>query len=151
MNAFLELGLAVVPDKRPRPGVPRPDKPLSPLEAKMREKQRLSRAYRAWRRSEVKAILASEPRLGGFLRYLRTVTADTGDELLEALSACDWLRAAALDIRIFALRMISARCDKLNRMMGNEPLDDPLPPETATERDSIYFEARSVLRAGGML
>jgi hypothetical protein len=142
MNAFLEHGMSAVPEKRQ--AAPRPEKPLSALEKKMREKQRLSRSFRAWRRAEVKAVLASEPRLSGFLRYLRTVTPDKGDELLEALTACEWLRAAPLNTRIFALRMISARADKLNRMMGNEALDDPLPPET-----SIYFVARDLLHAGG--
>lgn len=146
MTAFLQYGMAAAPERRKAaPGV-RPEKPLSPLEARMREKQRLTRAFRVWRRNEVKAVLASEPRLGGFLRFLRKVTPENGDELIEALSACEWLRAAPLNTRIFALRMIAARCDKLNRMMGNEALDDPLPPET-----SIYFQARALLHAGGRL
>lgn len=142
MNAFLEHGMAAAPERKR--AAPRPEKPLSELEKKMREKQRLSRSFRAWRRAEVKAVLANEPRLSGFLRYLRTVTPEMGGELLEALGACEWLRAANLNTRIFALRMISVRADKLNRMMGNEALDDPLPPET-----SIYFEARALLHAGG--
>lgn len=116
----------------------------SPLEKKMREKQRLSRAFRAWRREEVKTTLASEPRLSFFLRYLRTVTAETGGELIEALGVCDWLLAAPLKVRIFALRMIDTRCNKINQQLGNDILDDPIPPET-----SIYFRARHLLYAGG--
>lgn len=119
-------------------------KELSPLEKKMREKQRLSKVYRAWRRQETKAVLASEPRLAGFLRYLRTVKAETGDELLEALAACDWLLSASHAVRIFALRMVDARCNRINQQLGFETLDDPLPPDT-----NIYFEAKALLYAGG--
>lgn len=119
-------------------------KELSPLEKKMREKQKLSREFRAWRRKEVKATLAGEPRLSGFLRYLRTVTHHMGDELLDAVGACEWLLLAPLHVRIFALRMIDARCNRINQQLGNDILDDPLPPET-----SIYFQARDLLYGGG--
>lgn len=119
-------------------------KELSPLEKKMREKQRLSRAYMQWKRKETKATLASEPHLSGFLRYLRTVTADTGGELLEAVAACDWLLASPQPVRIFALRMIDARCNRINQQLGNDILDDPIPPQ-----GSIYFDAKALLYAGG--
>lgn len=115
-------------------------KELSPLEKKMREKQRLSKSYMRWRRQETKAVLASEPRLAGFLRYLRTVTAETGGELIDALAACEWLRSASQQVRLFALRMIDARCNKLNQQLGFDTLDDPIPPET-----SIYFRAKAIL------
>jgi hypothetical protein len=119
-------------------------KPLSAFDEKMLEKQRLSRAYRIWRRGQTKEILAGEPRLARFLRYLRTVTAETGDELLEAIAVSDWLRSAPESVRVFALRMIDARCNRINRTFGNEALDDPLPPET-----NIYLRARDILYAGG--
>lgn len=117
---------------------------LSPLEQRARERERLSRAYRAWRRAGTKAVLQSEPRLVGFLKYLRTVTAETGTELIEAVEVCDWLRTAPQATRIFALRMIAARCDRINQQLGNDVLDDPIPPETST-----YFEARALLHPGG--
>src|SRR5687767_12601046 len=130
-QAFLDYGIATAPERTKsrekgaafNGGV----KALSPLEAKMREKQRLSKSFRQWRRAEVKAVLASEPRLVGFLRYLRTIKPETGGDLIEALDACEWLKAAPLNVRIFALRMISARSDKINQSLGNEALDDPLP------------------------
>lgn len=116
----------------------------SPLEQKIEEKRKLSRKYRMWKRQQVKEVLASEPRLGGFLRYLRTVTADTGKELIEAVQSCAWLIAAPLPVRLFALRMIDARCNRINQQLGNDILDDPLPPESA-----IYFEAKAMLHRGG--
>lgn len=143
MNAFLQHGEATARRSAP-PRQVKQERAPSPIEKKMLEKQRLSRSFRAWRRAEVKRILAEEPRLGGFLRFLRRVTAETGDELLESLATCDWLRAAPQPVRIFALRMISIRCDRINRGLGNAALDDPVPPET-----SIYFEARQLLHEGG--
>jgi len=119
-------------------------KELSPLEKKMREKQRLSKTYMRRRRQETKATLASESRLAGFLRYLRTVQAGTGGELLEALGACEWLLTAPLETRLFALKMIDARCNKINQQLGNDTLDDPLPPDS-----NIYFQAKALLYAGG--
>ena len=120
------------------------DKPLSPLELKMREKQRLSKAFRKWRRSENQAILTGEPRLRDFMKYIRTVDVTNGGELIDALDACQWMRSASLNVRIFALRMISARCDQINRRLGNEAFDDPIPPDTG-----IYFLARDRLHEGG--
>lgn len=119
-------------------------KALSQLETRMREKQRLSKSYMRWRRQATKELLASEPRLSTFLRYLRTVTAETGHELLEALAACEWLLDAPETVRIFALRMIDARANKINQSLGNDILDDPIPPHT-----SIYFQAKAILYTGG--
>lgn len=117
---------------------------LSPLEKKARERERLSRSYRAMKRRDTKAVLQSEPRLVRFLKYLRTVTAETGNELIDAIIESGWLTGAPQDVRLFALRMISARCDRINQQLGGEPLDDPLPPDT-----SVYFRARDLLHAGG--
>lgn len=122
---------------------PARDKAPSPLELKMREKQRLNRRYLQLRRIETKAVLASEPRLSGFLRYLKKVQAGQADELLEAIAE-SWLVTAPLPVRLFALRMVDARCNKINRMLGNEALDDPLPPEMNT-----YLMARALLYPGG--
>lgn len=145
-DLFASYGTQTVPEKKsPQPGSFNGGvKAPSPLELKMREKQRLSRSFRKWRRAEVKIVLASEPRLRDFLKYLRTVDATKAADLIEAIDACDWLRRAALNVRIFALRMISARCDKINQMLGNEPLDDAMPPDT-----SLYFQCRDRLHEGG--
>lgn len=115
-------------------------KDLSPLEKKMREKQRLSKSYMRWRRQETKEVVLSEPRLKNFLKFLRTVQPETGGDLIDAISVCEWLRSAPLKVRIFALRMIDARCNKINQQLGNDILDDPIPPET-----SIYFQAKAIL------
>lgn len=118
-------------------------KPLSELEKKMQERQRLSRAYRAWKRQWRADQLTAEPRLRDFMRYLRSVTPGTGGELIEAIRT-SWLAAAARDVRLFALELVTRRCDRINRSMGFEPLDDPMPPQT-----SLYFQCRDILHKGG--
>jgi len=119
------------------------ERPLSELEKKMAERQRLTRAYRAQKRQWRAQQLQAEPRLRDFMRYLRTVTPANGSELIEAI-ASSWLAQAARDVRLFALELVSRHCDRVNRRMGFEPLDDPMPPHS-----SLYFECRELLHPGG--
>lgn len=145
MNPFESYGsqaAPVIPDRRPS----RRKKNPSELDLKMEERQRLTKAYRASKRAERIQILASEPRLLNFMRYLRSVGAEAADELLEAIEASDWLMSAPQDVRGFALARIGRRQDKIKLMLGMTPLDDPLPPET-----SVFFEAQTLLRAAGRL
>lgn len=118
-------------------------KPLSELEKKMRERERLTRAYRAWKRQWRTSVLAIEPRLVDFLRYLRSIKPHNAGELVDAISS-SWLATAARDVRLFALELVSRHCDRINRQLGFEPLDDPIPPET-----SLYFQCRELLHKGG--
>ena len=140
MNAFITYADEKVYEP-PRPKWEK--KAPSPLDLKMEEKQRLNKEYRRWRAECNRAAVIAEPRLTGFMRYLRTVGAEQAQELIEAIST-SWLITAPQSVRIFALRMISARCDKINRAFGLEPLDDPIPPES-----SVYFKARDLLHNGG--
>jgi hypothetical protein len=143
MNAFAQYADAAAP-KRPMTRAQRkagfaPSK----LEQALDEKARLSKRYKLWKRQQNNEVLASEPRLKDFLRYLKTVQPSDGAELIGAVET-SWLPDAPQPVRIFALRMIGARCDKLNRQMGFAVLDDPLPPET-----TVYFQARDLLHDGG--
>lgn len=120
-----------------------PRKEPSALDKKMWERQRLNKQYRAWKREEAQSALREEPRLVGFMRYLRTVGVEQADELIEAV-ASSWLVSSAQNVRIFALRMIDARCNWINKRLGFEILDDPIWPDTST-----YFRAREILHRGG--
>ena len=145
VDAFEAYGSSVAPtpmDRRPDRRAKAPSK----LDLKMEEKARLTKSYKILKRKERIEILAEEPRLLDFMRYLRKVTAETGDELLEAIEACDWLMRASQKARGFALSRIAVRSDRLRLQAGELPLDDPLPPET-----SVFFEAQKLLRQGGVL
>lgn len=140
--AYAETAAPVFADRRPN----RRKKNPSALDLKMEEKARLTKAYRISKRAERIEILKREPRLLNFMRYLRGVEADQGDELLEAIEASDWLMSADQQIRGFALSRISRRQDKIKLLLGLTPLDDPLPPER-----SVFFKAQALLREGGRL
>lgn len=134
MNAFASYG-----DENARG---KTAKPLSALELKMREKQRLTRAYKASLSRDRRQAFEDEPRLRDFMRWLRRQ--DEPVELVTGISE-SWLPQAARNVRLFALRLIDRHCDRLNRQMGNEALDDPLPPET-----NVFFQCRDILHRGGM-
>lgn len=139
MNAFASYGET---QSRYAPKPRKEEKPPSELEKKMAEKQRLSRAYRKWKAESARMILQSEPRLRAFASFLRKCS--DRDELCEAITD-SWLPGSSQPIRIHALRLIDARCNKLNQQAGFDVLDDPFPPET-----SAYFEAKKLLHKGGM-
>jgi len=142
-DMFAEYGAKAIPAPQMRAQM-RKDRAPSEFEKKLLEKQRLTARYRKWKTSEARATLASEPRLRAFNRYLRSVKPGQGDELIEAIAE-SWLPGAPQDVRIYALRMVDRHCNRLNLRLGNEVLDDPLPPET-----TVYFEARDLLHRGGM-
>lgn len=119
-------------------------KPKSKLDLKMEERQRLSKSYRALKRQERQAVVASEPRLKDFLRYLLKIGPDDGDELLEALQD-SWLMTASRDVRAFALSRIARRADKIKLMLGMTPMSDPL------DDTSVFFEAQKFLSKAGRL
>lgn len=141
-EAYGATAAPVIADRRPNRRAKSPSK----LDLKMEEKARLSKAYRVLKRKERIEILKEEPRLLDFMRYLRKVTAEMGQELLDAIEACDWLMSAPQRVRGFALSRIAVRSDRLRLLAGDLPLDDPLPPET-----SVFFEAQKLLRRAGVL
>lgn len=117
------------------------EKPLSELDKKLAEKQRLSRAYRSAKVKENRAIMQQEPRLAAFARYVKREA--NPDELVQAVAE-SWLPQAPDDVRFMALRIVSARCDKVNRAAGFAALDDEVivPGEQAA---TCYFRVRSAL------
>lgn len=138
MNAFQQYA-----DERGYRGLPKKQERLargpSELELQQAEKQRLSRAYRAWKRAWAREQLAAEPRLKAFRRYLKGVGPEQGEELLDAIET-SWLPGSAQQVRLFALRLVDERCQRIRLLMGEDPLDDPWPPET-----NVYFRAKALL------
>lgn len=141
-EAYGETAAPVIADRRPNRRAKTPSK----LDLKMEEKQRLNRTYKSLKREERVEILKAEPRLLDFMRYLRRVGIDQGDELLAAIGDSEWLMKAPQSVRGFALSRIARRQDKIKLMVGLIPLDDPMPPET-----TVFFEAQRLLRQGGKL
>lgn len=121
----------------------------SALDKKFAEAKRLSHAYRMMKRQERSAILASEPRLLNFMRYLRRLTADDGDELLDAIGD-SWLPSADGSVRYFALTLVGRKVDKIKQSLGLPILDDDLPEHLGGPPGaSVFFAAREILVPGG--
>jgi hypothetical protein len=144
---FLDYGTERAPRVKARPdpfngGVKAP----TPLELKLQEKQRLTRTYKAWKRSERRRLIEAEPRLLNLIRFVRKLQADGGDELIEAVAACDWLMNSDADTRIFALTLIQNRADRINLLLGLPVFSDPVPPES-----NVYLECRALLTTRGRL
>lgn len=140
-EAYGQERAPVIPDSRPD----RRKKDPSKLDLKMEEKQRLTKAYLASRRTRRAALLEQEPRLRDLIRYLRRVTAEDGDEMIAAFGACQWLLSSNADIKMFALELVSRKEAQIKLALGFEPLDDPLPPDR-----SVYQEVRGILRKAGL-
>lgn len=144
MNHFESYGLEKapqIPDNRANRRAKNPSK----LDLKMEEKQRLTKAYLASQRARRARLLEQEPRLKDLVKYLRKVGPEDGDDLIAAFGACQWLRASNNEIKIFALELVARKEAKLRLEIGEQPLDDPLPPET-----SVYMEVRGILRKAGL-
>lgn len=134
------------------PRANRRKKDPSAFDLKMEEKGRLHKRYKAMKRQERIEILAAEPRLLNFMRYLRGVGADQADEFLDALATCDWLLSASQSVRLFALGRIQRREDKIRLMLGEKPMDDPLPTSLGGPSEAtVYFKARALLATAGPL
>lgn len=142
-DPFANYGETAAPTRAADPRAERQVKAPSALDLKLAERRRLSNTYRMLKRQERIATLEAEPRLKDFLRYLRKIGPEDGDELVEAVAE-SWLPKAPGDVRYFALHLIGRRSDKIRQQIGLSALDDPLPPET-----SVFFRAREVLVPGG--
>jgi hypothetical protein len=113
-------------------------KPKTAFDLLGEERQRLAKTYRLQRRKLNADILAREPRLRDFARYLKKAVPG---ELLDAVKS-SWLTTAPEDVQHYALRLVGARCDKINAANGFAALDDPLPPET-----SMFFKIKGAIGA----
>lgn len=114
---------------------------MSALKPTLREKQdsksRWLRNYRASHRALWAEMVAREPRLLNFRRFVRQC--ETPAQLLVGL-ADSWVRTADKDIRHAALRQIDRQANRHARWAGRPVLDDPLPPAT-----NVFLTAKQML------
>ncbi len=106
-------------------------------------------AYRAARAKWADEILADEADPADWQQF-REQLAQLGRGATPAQFLA-WLAASFLprahpDVRAIALRMIAQRADRIRIERGDQPLDDPAPPQT-----SVFIEARRLLQADGRL
>lgn len=107
------------------------------LEQKQREKSRLLKAFRAQRKHDWLELVAREPRIKQFWSDLKKI--DSPANVLVYL-ADSWVRFADPELRYAALRLVNKHCEKQGRYVGQQILDDPMPPAT-----NVFLTAREML------
>lgn len=112
-------------------------KPASPveeaLERRNRERRTLAAIARRQDRAATKAAMDCPEgrRLAAMLRWMRSLSADQASEFLEVMAGEDWLLDAPVEFRRVAQRLFGRVIDRIRRRAGLDPLDDPLPWDTA--------------------
>lgn len=117
---------------------PMPSQPRKTLQEKQDEKGRLSRAYKARKREQWKALFEQEPRLADFKKALRRE--ENPARILKRLQG-SWIMSAPDDVRYAALQIIDAHANRMILRRGGQILDDPLPPKR-----NLFLVAREMLR-----
>lgn len=115
-----------------------PSQPRKTLQEKQDEKGRLSRAYKARKREQWKALFEQEPRLADFKKALRRE--ENPARILKRLQG-SWIMSAPDDVRYAALQIIDAHANRMILRRGGQILDDPLPPKR-----NLFLVAREMLR-----
>jgi len=117
------------------------DAPMVPgaQEKKQRDEQRQLRAYKRWKRNEVRTLLEGPYRVPWLTlsRMLRRLTFDDPQPLVDYVERAAWLRDADRLTRYIALASISQRIVKLRIQNGYPPFDDSLPGEPPTAYEIV--------------
>jgi len=112
------------------------DAPMVPgkQEKKQRDEARQVRAYKRWKRAEIRTLLEGPHRIPWltFSRMLRQLTLEDPQPLIDYVERAAWLRDADQLTRYIALAAISQRIVKLRIQNGYPPFDDSLPNEPPT-------------------
>ena len=58
--------------------------------------------------------------------------AEDARAILAHVQSLPWIEHADADARFWAIRIVRERVDRIMTDMGNDPLDDPLPPKSNT-------------------
>ncbi len=113
------------------------------LEKALKDRDRLTRNYRASKRAQFERAYKAEPRLREFnLQISRCGIADANlmISFCGALHAL-WLRNAAPETRGLALEIISRRIVRIREGAGLAPIDDALP----WEPDDVFQICKRIL------
>lgn len=145
-NPFLAYGEARLPSrpKKVRVVKSEADAPMKPTAAERaeRDKSVQMQRYRAQRREMVDRVAKGPYRveIGALSNFLRTMTLDDGDALIDFVKRHRSLTLADTDTRMVALRMVSDRLQRLREEDGRAPFDDSLPGEEPTVFEIIRAE-----------
>ena len=113
---------------------------LSDIEQAQQDKSTQLRAYRRWKREEIKSLLEPHDGWRELARLLRGMTIDDASKLVDHVRAATWLHGADLKTRQTALSVIASTIIRLRLANGHPPMDDSLPDEAMTVFEIIRNE-----------
>ena len=118
---------------------------LSEMEQTQADQSTQLRAYRAWKRAEVEALLNGPhgEDWKQLAKLLRSLSLESADELVEHIKASQWLRDADMQTRRTALSVISSTIIRLRIANGYSPISDSLPGEEPTAFEIVRSELRT--------
>ena len=117
---------------------------LSDMEQKQADQSTQLRAYRRWKREEIKSLLEPHDGWRELSRIMRGLTIEQAEALVDLVRAATWLRGADLKTRQVALSVIADVIIRLRISNGYPPMDDSLPGEALTVFEIIRNELRVV-------
>jgi hypothetical protein len=117
---------------------------LGPLEQKMEDSSRQMRLYRRYKRAELRALLEGSmaEQWRALLQYLKALTIEHGDALVDYVRHQHWLHDSDMDTRHTALSLIADAIIRLRVRNGYSPMDDSLPGESPTVFEIIRADLR---------
>lgn len=106
--------------------------PQTAVDKALADRDRQWRRYRAAKRQQYEDLFARDDDGANLRKFQATLNhfgIEDADRMVDYVhrEARKWLAAAALDIRLIAVEMISERCMRIREKAGMAPLDDPLP------------------------
>lgn len=113
------------------------------LEQALKERDRLTRAYRASKRAQYEKAFEQEPRLRAFDRAINRCTAADAETMISICRVyqAGWLRNASPEIRALALEIVSRRIVRIREGAGLASFDDALP----WEADDVFQQVKRIL------
>ena len=117
---------------------------LSEMEQIQADQSTQLRAYRAWKRAEVEALLNGPhgEDWKQLAKLLRSLSIESASELVDHIKASQWLRDADMQTRRTALSVISSVIIRLRIANGYPPIDDSLLGEEPTAFEIIRNELK---------
>ena len=111
----------------------------------LKDRQQLSRSYRASKHAQYQQAFEAEPRLRDFDAAIRRCGITDAEQMIALCRThhAEWLRNADPETRALALEIVSRRIIQIRIHHHLAPIDDALP----SEPDDVYQLCKRILTA----
>jgi len=101
--------------------------------------------YRKGERDQLKVLVASTPKLGELLKYLKLMKPESASALVEYVEVSTWMHEADDDLKHACLSCIGTAIMRLRVRCGLPPFDDALSPPLGDEEPTAFQVIRKLL------